>query len=79
MKIRITKPGEWYKNLVNEEFNVDVVTRFIGTKNVFIFVVFHIIFSYFLKTKRVEIIHPCHFILKKLVIFPYSLYIKINF
>jgi len=31
MKIKITKPGEWYKNLVGQEFEVDVVTRYIGT------------------------------------------------
>ena len=32
MKIKITKPAEWYKNLVGTEFEVDVVTRsFVGT------------------------------------------------
>ena len=31
MKIRITKPANWYKDLLNEELDVDVVTRHIGT------------------------------------------------
>ena len=31
MKIRITKPANWYKDLLNEELEVDVVTRYIGT------------------------------------------------
>ena len=31
MKIKIIKPAEWYKNQVGNEFDVDVVTRYIGT------------------------------------------------